>query len=182
MSSDFELYGYNSNSTVYINPVEDVIDINNDNNRTELVAHASHTMNLSVPNEVITGSTITGFSINNSIVVSPLTADVDPLRGSDEATIDVFIMNNAKNDISNLSILGRTGFIGNKYVVGSSNLGTEYNALMKSAIEIPDELSSVVNVYYSTNEVATSDLNNPANGWTQTRGHSVHQRPRDRYA
>ena len=168
MSSDFELYGYNSNSTVYINPVEDVLDINNDNNRTELVAHASHTMNLSVPNEVITGSTITGFSINNSIVVSPLTADVDPLRGSDEATIDVFILNNARNDISNLSILGRTGFIGNKYVVGSSNLGTEYNALMKSAIEIPDELSSVVNVYYSTNEVATSDLNNPANGWTQT--------------
>ena len=167
-TADFKLYGYNSNSTLYINPIEDTIDIDSDGNTSELIAYTTHAMNLSVPNEVITGSTITDFSSDNSIVVSPLTADINPLRGSDEATIDVFILNNAKNDISNLSILGRTGFVGNKYVVGSGSLGTEYNTFMKTGITVPQELSSIVTIYYSTNENATKDISDSSNGWTLT--------------
>lgn len=164
-SASFKLYGYNTSSTIYNNEVNDIFDINKNGDTFDKVTVDEINVNLSVPNEVITGSAITDHDASSNIVVSPLTADVNPLRGSDEASIDIFILNNANNDIDDVSILGKVGFIGNTYVVGNGELGTQFDTYMKGEISVPNAISSKVKIYYSEKENPTKDISDPSNGW-----------------
>ena len=168
VSDQFKLYGYSTNPTIYNNPVEDIFDINRNGLTNDEVTYASAYINLAVPNELITGSALSNYTEGNDVTVSPLTADVNPLRGSDEATVNIFVLNNAELSVGDMVLMGRTGYVGNTYVVGSGTLGTEYDTYMNSPITVPSELTDKVEIYYTTKENPTKDLTDTSNGWTKT--------------
>ena len=83
------------------------------------------------------------------------------------AKMEVIVMNNNKNTVSELSILGRIPFKGVKDIETGEDLGTTLDTKMVSGI-VPD-VNNRGNfiIYYSTNPEATNDLQNAENGWTQ---------------
>ena len=77
-------------------------------------------------------------------------------------------MNNEKNDISDIVILGRVPFEGVKDIVTGDDLGTTLTTKMISRI-IPEDMNEMeFKYYYSENGEATNDLNDTSNGWTDT--------------
>lgn len=81
--------------------------------------------------------------------------------------MDIIVMNNNTNKISNLSILGRIPKQETTNIITNENLGTTKDVILTSKI-VPD-INNDTNfkIYYSSNGTATTNLENPLNGWTE---------------
>lgn len=91
---------------------------------------------------------------------------IDIYAEAKQATMEIVVMNNNSNTISNLAVLGRTPFKGVKDIATGDDLGTTVDTKLLSTI-IPDEHNKTeVKIYYSENGEATKDLNDTNNGWT----------------
>ena len=114
----------------------------------------------SITNYDGTGETIK--SINQGEVIKTI-----PIKGENQiATMELSVLNNTGNDCSDVVLLGRIPFKGNKDVASGKDLGTNVDTTMKSLV-IPDEINSnSVTIYYSSNPNADKDLNNELNGWS----------------
>ena len=167
ISESFELYASNENGVDYFNPVEDVYDVNGNLNTSEMVN--KHTVDISFisPSSLLTNQSISAYDDNGSVTVAPRIADVTKDRR--KATVNIELNNNYSNTISEVKILGRVPFEGNKYAINGADMGSAFTATMvESSIKIPDELKNFAKVYYSENGDATKDLNDGSNGWTLT--------------
>lgn len=116
----------------------------------------------SITNYDGTGETIK--SINQGEIIKTI-----PIKGENQiATMELSVLNNTGNDCSEVVLLGRIPFKGNKDIATGSDLGTNVDTIMKSGL-IADELNSNnVTIYYSSNPNADRDLNNEVNGWSST--------------
>ena len=114
----------------------------------------------SITNYDGTGETIK--SINQGEVIKTI-----PIKGENQiATMELSVLNNTGNDCSDVVLLGRIPFKGNKDVATGNDLGTNVDTMMKSLI-IPDGINSnSVTIYYSSNPNADKDLNKDLNGWS----------------
>ena len=74
-------------------------------------------------------------------------------------------MNNNKEDIENVKVLGRIPFKGNKDVNTGKDLGTTVDTKLVSNIVNTSNVNATI--YYSKVAEATEDLNNKENGWMQ---------------
>lgn len=82
------------------------------------------------------------------------------------ATMEVIVMNNNGNTVTNLAVLGRIPFKGVKDIATGEELGTTLDTKLVGSV-ISDERNGVeFTVYYSENPEATKDLENEENGWT----------------
>lgn len=124
----------------------------------------------SAPSGVVSVNSISGYNSNGETVSSvkqgTVIGDIDIYSDSRTATMELIVMNNEENTISNISILGRTIFTGNKDLITNEDLGTTMNAPMVSGIVSDANNGTDFTIYYSTNGDATSDLNDASNGWT----------------
>lgn len=84
------------------------------------------------------------------------------------AKIRISTLNNTGNDCTDMLIVGRIPFEGNKHIETGKDLGSTITIPMESLIEEDSENEIKAKIYYSTNEEATRDLNDPANGWQET--------------
>ena len=167
ISENVELYASNENGVDYYNPVEDIYDVNDNLNKSEKVNKSTVSLSLISPNSILTNQIATNYDENGSTVVAPQTAIVSKERRS--ATVNVEINNNYSSSISEVKILGRVPFEGNKYAINGQSMGSTFTATMTNeGIQLPTALKDVAKVYYSTNGEATQDLTNAQNGWTQT--------------
>ena len=167
ISEDVELYASNENGADYYDPVEDIYDVNGNLNKSEKVNKSSVSLSLISPNSLLTNQVTTNYDENGSITVAPQTAFVGKERRN--ATVNIEINNNYASTISEVKILGRVPFEGNKYTINGQEMGSTFTATMTNeGIQLPTALKDVAKVYYSTNGEATQDLNNSGNGWTQT--------------
>ena len=167
VSENVELYASNENGVGYFNPVEDIYDVNDNLNKSEKVNKSTVSLSLISPNSLLTNQIATNYDENGSTVVAPQIAVVSKERRS--ATVNVEINNNYSSTISEVKILGRVPFEGNKYAINGQNMGSTFTATMTNeGIQLPTALKDVAKVYYSTNGEATQDLTNTKNGWTQT--------------
>ena len=109
-----------------------------------------------------TGSTIKSF--NQGEIIKTIA-----IKGENRiATMELSVLNNTGHDAENTVLLGRIPFEGNKDVGTGTDLGSNVDTIMKTAL-IPDTINSNnVTIYYSGNENADIDLNNEANAWTTT--------------
>ena len=82
------------------------------------------------------------------------------------ATMDVIVMNNNGNTVSNLAVLGRIPFKGVKDVLSGNDLGTTLDTKFVTGLVSDPNNNGIFNVYYSENGEATKDLDDPNNGWT----------------
>ncbi len=83
------------------------------------------------------------------------------------ATMEVIVMNNNNNIVSDFSILGRIPFKGVKDIKTEEDLGTTVDTRLVSGIAADEKNKASFKVYYSTNGEATKDLNDSSNGWTE---------------
>ena len=82
------------------------------------------------------------------------------------ATMEIIVMNNNENTVTNLSILGRIPFKGVKDIATGESLGTTLNTKMINGIAQDGKNIGAVTIYYSENENAGKDLRDDSNGWT----------------
>ncbi len=92
---------------------------------------------------------------------------IDIYAEAKQATMEVIVMNNNNNTISNLAVLGRIPFKGVKDIATGDDLGTTLDTKLLSGITPDEHNKTEVKVYYSENGEATKDLNDTNNGWTQ---------------
>ena len=162
-----ELYASNENGVDYYNPVEDIYDVNDNLNQKEKVNKSTVSLSLISPNSLLTNQVATNYDENGSTVVAPKIAVVSKERRT--ATVNVEINNNYSSTISEVKILGRVPFEGNKYTINGENMGSTFTATMSNdGIQLPTALRNVAKVYYSTNGEATQDLSDSENEWMQT--------------
>lgn len=84
------------------------------------------------------------------------------------ATMEIVVMNNNENTVSNVSILGRIPFKGVKDIETGEDLGTTIDTKLMGPL-VSDERNGVAfDIYYSENGEANNDLNNSENGWTMS--------------
>lgn len=81
------------------------------------------------------------------------------------AKMEVIVMNNNGNKVSDLAILGRIPFKGVKDIESGEDLGTTLDTKLISGITSDEHNKTEFKVYYSENGEATKDLNSEENGW-----------------
>ena len=165
-SENVELYASNENGVDYYNPAEDIYDVNDKLNKLEKINKSTVSLSLISPNSLLTNQVATNYDENGSVTVAPQIAIVSKERRN--ATVNVEINNNYSSTISEVKILGRVPFEGNKYTINGQEMGSTFTATMTNeGIQLPIALKDVAKVYYSTNGEATQDLTNAQNEWTQ---------------
>ena len=162
-----EVYTSNEEAVDYHNATEDIYDINGNQNASEKIGKATVNLSLVSPNSLLTNQVATNYDEAGSIAVAPQSAVVSKEKRS--ATVNIEINNNYSSTISNVQILGRVPFKGNKYAISNEDMGSTFTTTMTNAgITVPDALKSTATIYYSENGDATNDLSRSSNGWTTT--------------
>ena len=138
--------------------------VNNEEDNSEKIMET--TFNIVAPEGLITRSSIVEedreivSSINNSEL-----ATIDLGEGSKDLEFNKLLVNNYDETLSNISILARTPYEGNKEIGSEKDLGTTMN-LTNGDIEIEGISDEYVNIYYSNVADADKNLSDAANGWT----------------
>ncbi len=126
----------------------------------------------SAPNGVIAINTTSNYNDAGSRLTSIKQGKqvdyLDIYAQAKKATMEIAVMNNNENAISNLAILGRIPFEGVKDITTGDNLGTTIDTKMVSRIATSQGNNGEFTIYYSDNKEATQDLKDNANRWTTT--------------
>ena len=125
----------------------------------------------SAPTGLVAVNTTTGYDEVGSVLASVRQGNqVGEIAKNAEAkiaTMEVIIMNNNNNVVSDLSILGRIPFEGVKDLQTGEDLGTNVNTKLVSNIIADEQNKTEFRVYYSENGEATKDLTDSSNAWTE---------------
>ena len=108
-----------------------------------------------------TGETVKSF--NQGEIIKTIA-----IKGENQvATMELSVLNNTDNTYTDMILLGRIPFKGNKDVATGVDLGTNVDTIMKSLIVASDDNSNNATIYYSINPNADSDLAKEGNGWVK---------------
>lgn len=93
---------------------------------------------------------------------------IEILTEAKVATMELLIMNNNVNTVTDVNILGRFPFKGNKSVISNEDLQTTVDTSIKTGIVSSNfnNINDIATIYYSENEKATKDILDVNNGWT----------------
>lgn len=80
-------------------------------------------------------------------------------------TMEIMVMNNNTDKISNISIIGRIPTTGTKDILNNEDLGNSIESILTS--KIVSNNNTNFKIYYSPNGDATNDLNDIANEWSE---------------
>lgn len=157
-------YCYNSEATNYANSLEYQLE------NTNAVAYQEAEIKYSAPSGVVAINTLSNYNNKGSILTSMKQGNkidyIDTYAEAKRAKMEIAIMNNNENAITNVAILGRIPFEGIKDLTTDENLGTTLDTKMVSPITSSENNNGEFTIYYSENREATGDLNREANGWT----------------
>ena len=164
----FNLYGINSYYPLSNNTSYDKYDLNNNGSTNDYVNSSSFVVSLDDSNEIrtVTVLKIKDSQNNERIVVTPLIAEIDPVKDNEKVNVEINVINNSSDGMSDIKILGKVGFAGNTYILNNIDLGSEYNMTM-GTINVPSNIRGNTKVYYSTKENPTNDIDDLNNDWQQ---------------
>lgn len=168
-TSDVELYAYNEkNNKFYKNDMsQDIYDVNDNSNKEELVGKKSDSISIISPETLLTSQSTSNATNEGETIYAPLTAIVE--NENRTATVDIELINNHSNAITDVKVLGTLPFKGNKYHLTDEELGSTYTSeLTSDGIIIPESLARYATIYYSEHEEVNDDTTDTSNGWTQT--------------
>lgn len=123
----------------------------------------------SAPSGVVSVNSILEYKEGSSITSvkqGKKTAELPVYSEAKIATMDLIVMNNEKNAVSEVTILGRVPNKEAKDIVTNELLGTTIDTKMMSRIRIDEQNNGEFIVYYSESADATKDLDDSNNGWT----------------
>lgn len=126
----------------------------------------------SAPTGLITVNSISNYNAAGSVIASVRQGEkedlIDIYSDAKTPTMELVIMNNNENTVSNVAILGRIPFAGAKDFVTGEELGTTTNTKLLNGLVADERNQAQFTIYYSENGEATKDLENSNNGWTQS--------------
>lgn len=169
---NIQMYYYNTESTNYENRSDWSMDIATDGN--QMVKGNGFTFKgfeYTAPTGLVTINGTKEYNSIGSILTSvnqgKLEDKIEIYADAKIAEMEIIIMNNNKNTISELTILGRIPFKGVKDLVSGADLNTTVDTKLVTKIDADANNNTNAKVYYSANGEATKDLNNPDNGWVE---------------
>ena len=125
----------------------------------------------SAPTGIVTVNSISGYNQEGSYITSVRQGEKEALldiySDAKTATMEIIVMNNNENTVSNFAILGRTPFEGVKDIISGDELGTTTTAKLLTGLVADERNQSQFKIFYSENGEATSDLDEPNNGWKE---------------
>lgn len=123
----------------------------------------------SAPTGLVAVNSTTGYDSLGSVLTSvrqgEKEAEIERESEAKIATMDIIVMNNNNNIISDLAILGRIPFKGVKDISNGEDLGTTVDTKLISGIISDEKNNTNFKIYYSENGEATKDLNDSKNAW-----------------
>lgn len=126
-------------------------------------------VNYSAPTGLVVVNSISNYNNNGSVTASvrqgKKTDLIDIYSEAKVATMELIVMNNNGNTVSDLAILGRIPFKGNKDIATGDDLGTTKDTKLIGALIADERIQSQFTIYYSENGDATKDLEDTSNGW-----------------
>lgn len=129
-----------------------------------------NTIAYSAPTGLVAVNSISNYNNSGSTVTSVRQGEkediIDIYAEAKSATMEVVVMNNNNNTVSNLSILGKIPFKGVKDIETEDDLGTTLDTKMLSGVVSDEHNKAAFKIYYSENGEATKDLEDSNNGWT----------------
>ena len=144
----------------------DLIVNNGDENKTQ--STASYNISYIAPTGVVTTNSMDNYMDGGETLMSisgeQKEALIPTLSRTQNPTFTMNVINNYSYDLSNVVVLGRTPFAGNKNPDTQEDLGSSMTLALTSGITVSGTDASYT-VYYSENGEATTDLSNTANGW-----------------
>jgi len=127
-------------------------------------------LNIVAPEGLVNAQMISNYKDGASIISVNQGMKEDSIatfKDARNAEMKMLVINNSKEDMKNVSILGRAIFNGNKKITEDVVLGANTDAPMISGIK--EETSGfTTKIYYSENGEATKDLEKAENGWTES--------------
>ena len=126
--------------------------------------------NYSAPTGVVTVNSISNYDTIGSVTTSVRQGEqediIDIYSDAKVATMEIIIMNNNQNTVSNVAVLGRIPFAGVKDILTAEELGTTTDTKLVSGLVSDERNNSEFTIYYSENGEANKDLEDSLNGWT----------------
>lgn len=121
------------------------------------------------PTEILTNNEIVNYDAGESVsaINTAETGKLAITEGNRAATMRQTLVNNTGNTITNVSVLGRIPFKGNKEIGTNKELGTTFDSKMISKIVAEGIEEKDYTIYYSENGEATKDLELSQNGWNK---------------
>ena len=160
---------------LYTPAKSDVIKLNYSNDQAtnyKSNGYGECVVNYSAPTGLITVNSTMNYNNVGSSVTSirqGTKSDViDIYSDAKVATMEIVVMNNNDNKVSDVAVLGRIPFNGVKDIATGEELGTTLDTRMVSGLVADEHNSTAFDIYYSENGEATKDLTDANNGWTLT--------------
>lgn len=163
---------YNESATEYANPVEWALDVERtENTLLTNCGEVSIPLNIVAPSGVLNVQELSNYDDSKNTLYSINQGDVSvtipTYTDGRVATSRITMMNNSEDVMTDVSILGRTTFKGNKNITNGEDLGTTIDSSMVTGLKELSNAGKELKVYYSENPNATKDLNNAENGWKE---------------
>ena len=140
---------------------------NGDEAQTQTIA--SYNISYIAPTGVVTTNSIANYKPDADPIMSISGEEKEALIPTLSATRNTIftmnVINNYSYDLTNVVVLGRTPFEGNKNPDTQENLGSTITLPLTNLITVSGTDVNYT-VYYSENGEATRDLSNSSNGWT----------------
>ena len=171
-SKTIDLYATNTETQDYYYRAKDTYDVNDNLNKEEYINHTTTSIKLVSPNSLILAQTASEFDESGTVVISPQIADIKPKSiaiDNEESTVKVGLnlRNNYESSISEVKVIGKIPFEGNKYVISGNDLNSTFTTeMLEGGLDIPDELKDKIVIYYSTEENPNNKLSDESNKWT----------------
>lgn len=164
---------YNESATAYENQVDWNMNINkSEGTLLQNCGELNTVLKIVAPEGVLNIEEISGYDDSNKSIYSidqgEVPATINTYAEAKIATMKITMMNNTKDVMKDVSILGRTAFKGNKSILSNEDLGTTVDATMLSGLNEISNSGKKTRIYYSENPEATKDLNNNENGWKES--------------
>lgn len=125
----------------------------------------------SAPNGLVAINTITNYNELGATLTSVKEGEkvdyIDIYSEARTATMEIVVVNNNNNSVTDLAILGRIPFKGVKDIASNNDIGTTVDTKIVSEIISNESNKGEFTVYYSTNEEATKDLSDSSNNWVK---------------
>lgn len=129
------------------------------------------TINYSAPTGLVAVNSTANYNNVGSVLTSVRQGKKEDVleiyTDAKQATMEIIVMNNNKNTVSEVSILGRIPFAGVKDIKTGEDLGTTVDTKFIQGIVADARNRVEFKVYYSENKEATKDLNDSQNGWIE---------------
>lgn len=163
---------YNESATEYENAVEWALDVERtENTLLTNCGEVSIPLNIVAPSGVLNVQELSNYDDSKNTLYSinqgDVSATIPTYTDGRVATSRITMMNNSEDVMTDVSILGRTTFKGNKNITDGEDLGTTIDASMLAGLKELSNAGKELKVYYSENPNATRDLNNEENGWEE---------------